>query len=282
MTSTLGAELGRRCGRRPDTAVSAGAPGPLLLAVLALLFVAGAAATVVWAGSMAATGGMRMPGGWTMSMAWMRMPGQTWLGAAAAFLGMWIVMMAAMMLPSIAPVLWRYNAAVERRGPRRVGRLTALVGVGYFAAWTALGLALFPLGVALSAAAMRQPDLARAVPAASGIVVVLAGLLQLTPWKARRLACCREAHGSGGTVSGDAGNAWRHGVRLGLDCVACCSGPMATLLVLGVMDLRAMAGVAVAITAERLAPAGERVARVCGLVALATGSFLILRAAGLA
>ena len=44
-----------------------------------------------------------MPGGWTMSMVWMRMPGQTWPGAAASFLGMWVVMMVAMMLPSLAP-----------------------------------------------------------------------------------------------------------------------------------------------------------------------------------
>ena len=48
--------------------------------VSALLFAASAAATVVWCASMSATGGMPMPGGWTMSMAWMRMPGQTWTG----------------------------------------------------------------------------------------------------------------------------------------------------------------------------------------------------------
>ena len=55
-----------------------------------------------------------MPGGWTMSMAWMRMPGQTWLGAAASFLGMWVGMMVAMMLPSLVPVLWRYREPVGR------------------------------------------------------------------------------------------------------------------------------------------------------------------------
>ena len=52
-----------------------------------------------------------MPGGWTMSMAWMRMPGQTWLGFAASFLGMWVAMMVAMMLPSLVPMLWRYRAS---------------------------------------------------------------------------------------------------------------------------------------------------------------------------
>src|SRR5207302_5508750 len=67
--------------------------------VAALLFASSAAVTIVWCASMSAMGEMPMPGGWTMSMAWMRMPGQTWSGAAASFLGMWVVMMVAMMLP---------------------------------------------------------------------------------------------------------------------------------------------------------------------------------------
>ena len=56
------------------------------LGVSALLFAASAAGTIGWCGSMSAMGGMPMPGGWTMSMAWMRMPGQTWSDAAASFL----------------------------------------------------------------------------------------------------------------------------------------------------------------------------------------------------
>ena len=80
--------------------------------VSALLFAASAALTIAWSASMSAMGGMPMPGGWTMSMAWMRMPGQTWTGAAVSFLGMWVVMMVAMMLPSLAPMLWRYRQAV--------------------------------------------------------------------------------------------------------------------------------------------------------------------------
>jgi predicted metal-binding membrane protein len=77
----------------------------------------------------------------------------------------------------------------------------------------------------------------------------------------------------------DARTAWRHGVRLGLHCTQCSVGLMASLLVVGVMDLRAMAVVAAAITVERLAPAGERVARAIGALALATGLLLIARAA---
>jgi hypothetical protein len=111
--------------------------------VSALLFAASAALTIAWCESMSAMGEMPMPGGWTMSMAWMRMPGQTWPGAAASFLGMWVVMM-----------------------------------------------------VALAVVEMQQPALARAVPIAVGGVVLIAGALQFTAWKARHLACCRAGPGA--------------------------------------------------------------------------------------
>src|SRR5580704_1579186 len=101
---------------------------PAFFAISALLFVASAVGTILWCGPMSAMGEMPMPGDWTMSMAWMLMPGQTWLEAAASFLGMWIVMMVAMMLPSLVPMLWRYRKAVGRSGETRLGWLTALVG----------------------------------------------------------------------------------------------------------------------------------------------------------
>jgi predicted metal-binding membrane protein len=248
--------------------------------VSALVFAASVAVTIAWGGSMSAMGGMPMPGGWTMSMAWMRMPGQRWPGAAASFLGMWVVMMVAMMLPSLIPMLWRYRQAVDRTGETRLGRLTALVGVGYFFVWTVVGMAAFPVGIALAAVTMQQPGLARAVPVAVGVVVLIAGALQFTGWKAHHLAYCRGVPGRGRPLPADAGTAWRHGLGLGLHCAHCCAGLMAILLVIGVMDLRAMAVVAAAITVERLAPAGARVARAIGAVVVAAGVFLIARAVG--
>src|SRR2546429_1832114 len=142
--------------------------------VSALLFAASAAATIVWCASMSAMGEMPMPGGWTMSMAWMRMPGQTWPGAAASFLGMWVVMMVAMMLPSLVPMLWRYRQAVGTTSETRLARLTALVGVGYFLVWTGFGMVAFPLCVALAAIEMKQPAVARALPIVGGVVVLIA------------------------------------------------------------------------------------------------------------
>jgi len=259
-------------------AVSERASRRAFFGVSALIFVASAALTIHRCASMSAMGEMPMPGGWTMSMAWMRMPGQTWPGAAASFLGMWVVMMVAMMLPSLVPMLWRYRRAVGKTGETRLGRLTTLVGVGYFFVWTVFGMFAFPLGVVLAEVAMQVP--ARAVPMAVGGVVLIAGALQFTAWKAHHLACCRPAPGCGRTLPADAGTAWRHGLRLGLHCSYCCAGLTSILLVIGVMDLRTMAVVTAATTAERLAPAGERVARAIGAVVVAAGLVLIARGAG--
>jgi predicted metal-binding membrane protein len=273
VAATAEREISRRMAAdRPSEAAFVG--------VSALLFAGSTTLTIVWCASMSAMG-MSMPGGWMMSMAWMRMPGQTWPGVAASFLAMWVVMMVAMMLPSLVPMLRRYGQAVGRTGATRLGLLTAIVGASYFFVWTVLGLVVFPLGVTLAEIEMQRPPLARAVPIAVGVVVLIAGALQFSAWKARHLACCREAPGRGRMLPPDAGTAWRHGLRLGLHCSQCCAGLIVILLVLGVMDLRVMAVVAAAITVERLAPAGEHVARAIGAFAIGAGLFLTARATGL-
>jgi predicted metal-binding membrane protein len=139
------------------------------LGVLAPLFAASAAGTVVWSASMPAMGGMPMSG-------------QPWPVAAVSSLGMWVVMTVAMMLPSLAPALRRYREA-------STGPLAAAVGVGYFSVWTAFGAAAVPLGAGLAAVEMQRPALAGAVPFAAGIAVLAAGCFQFTAAKARYLAC---------------------------------------------------------------------------------------------
>lgn len=242
--------------------------------IVALLFACSATATVAWCMSMSDMGAMPMPGGWSMSMAWMPMCGQTWTGAAAAFTGMWLVMMVAMMLPALVPMLRRYRRAIGRAAEGHRGQLTILVGAGYFFIWGFAGAVVFPLGAGLADMLMRFPVLAQAGPLASGLVVLGAGIQQFSGWKIRQLACCRQSE----RVSGSAGAAWRHGLGLGLRCVRCCAGPTAILLVLGAMDLWVMVIVAGAISLERLAPNGERFARMSGATAVAAGSFLVIQA----
>ena len=215
-------------------------------------------------------------------MTWMRMPGQTWLEVAASFLTMWVLMMMAMMLPSLVLTLSRYREAVRPSDEGLLGWLTLSTGLGYFSFWTLLGLPAFAVGVALAKIEMQQPALSRAVPVAVGVVVLTAGVLQLTSWKAHQLACCRKKLPCIPALRPSPARAWRHGLQIGLQCFRCCGNLMVISLVVGVMDLRAMALVAAAITAERLAPVGERVACAIGVVVAGAGLCLIARAMGLA
>ena len=212
----------------------------------------------------------------------MMMHGLSWPGALASFVGMWTVMMMAMMLPSLAPALRRHHRAVDRMGVSRPGGQTLLVGVAYFAVWSAIGIAVFSLDSALGAAGIPLPAPSGVLSSTVGVVVLAAGAIQLTAWKAHHLTRCREASAPGSILPLDAAAAWRHGLRLGVHCGLSCAGLTAIVLAVGMMDLRAMALVTAAITAERLAPVGARVARGIGAVTIALGLFLIARAAAVA
>ncbi|WP_318270997.1 DUF2182 domain-containing protein [Paraburkholderia hospita] len=115
--------------------------------VAALVFVASVALTVIGCMSMSSMSELPMQGGWSLSMTWAPMCGQKWPRVAATFVGMWIVMMVAMMLPSLAPVLWRYHEAIGKTGVMRARWMTALAGVGYFFVWAVLGVIVFVLGI---------------------------------------------------------------------------------------------------------------------------------------
>jgi predicted metal-binding membrane protein len=242
-----------------------------------------AAAIVVFALSAAITlylshsmsGGMSMPGHWTMSMMWMTMPGQTWFVAALAFLGMWLPMMVAMMLPSTLPMLLVYRRASAFRGEPRLGWFTVTLGMGYFFVWLLFGAVAYAGGEAVARAAMHWITFSRLVPVLAGAALVLAGVFQLTPWKSVCLKHCRDPlvlvahHLHGG---------WRGALRLGLHhgafCAACCWALMLIQFVLGVMNLAVMVIVGVIIALEKLLPRGELVARLTGLVSILGGIFL--------
>jgi predicted metal-binding membrane protein len=209
------------------------------------------------------------------------MPAQSLAGSAVSFLGTWVVMMVAMMLPSLAPTLWRYREAAGRAGVARADRFTAVVGTAYVLVWTVFGMIVFPIVIGVETVRMELPQSARAVSTAIGMVVLAAGALQFTGWKAHHLASCREAP-RWRTIRGGAGTAVRDGLRIGFHCCLSCLGFVAILVAFGIMDLRAMAVVTVAITAERVAPSGARVARATGALALAVGLLLIAHAGGLA
>ncbi len=191
---------------------------------------------------------------------------------------MWMAMMVPMMLPSLVPMLSRYRRSVRGAEGIRLHGLTALVGVGYFVIWAVLGAAAYSAGAAVMAVEMRWGAFARWLPVAAGVVLLAAGGMQLTSWKARQLALCREGSGCGCPPAPNAMGAWRHGLRLGVRCSLCCGSLMLALLAVGMMDLVAMAAVTLAISAERLAPAPLRVARMAGVAIVVVGVLTIARA----
>lgn len=234
------------------------------------VFVVAATLTIFFTRSM--SGGMPMPGNWTMSMMWMVMPGQTWITAALAFVGMWLAMMVAMMLPSALPMLLLYRRAAAFRGESRLSALTLAVGTGYFLVWAVFGVLAYVGGTTISRAVMTWLVLSRIVPLAAGGALVLAGIYQLTPWKSACLKHCRDplllvAHHLHGGWRG----ALRLGIHHGVFCAACCWGLMLIQLVLGTMNITVMAAVAVIIALEKVLPRGEVVARVTGYSAVLGG-----------
>lgn len=178
------------------------------------------------------------------------------LGGLGWYLGIWVPMMAAMMLPSTAPAA-RHVARLARRAP------TLLFAAGYLAVWTGYGLLAYSVFRLVTSLDLGWLAWSRGGPYAAGAVVVAAGLYELTPSKRLSLRRCRSApHG---------GTAFRSGLAHGLDCVGCSGALMAVLLVLGAMSLFWMAVVAVAIFAEKVLPRGPRLAPALAVALVALG-----------
>jgi predicted metal-binding membrane protein len=212
-------------------------------------------------------------------MSGMSMPAHGWLGAYAAFVVQWVGMMAAMMLPSLLPRLWSYGRAVRGAGLLRAGVLIGAAAMAYLAVWGIVAGVVYP--AELGAAAMKENSavFARLAPMLTGVVMAAAGLAQFTAWKARHLACWRAPVRCGGRYT--MGQALRFGVGLGAHCIACGAGLAAVMLVLGVMDPRAMLAATAAVTLERVAPTGERIARGFGGAGLLAGALMVGHALGM-
>src|SRR6266568_8936154 len=229
------------------------------IAVCVLAFVAGVSATVYFCHSMCCQ--MEMPGDWTMSMMWMRMPGQTWLASATSFLLMWLSMMVAMMLPSALPTFLK-----TRRAPVSL----SVMATGYFAVWLASGTGIYALGIAFAAAAMRWEIFSRAVPVLSGASLIAAGAFQFTSWKTTGLLRCRSPFGRA-SVCPERETNFRLGCKQGMACCLCCAAPTMILVVLGMMNPFIIIGVAIIISAEKVLPRPAIVVRLVGIVAIMAG-----------
>ncbi len=184
------------------------------------------------------------------------------------FLGFWVVMMIAMMFPSVAPnlLLWTRTIRQSNAGVRRAGRIGSYLG-GYLVSWTVFGVAVFALMVAVDSLTQRSAVIGPWIGAA---IFAAAGLYQLTPLKQACLTKCRAPLGLFLQYSGYKGATkdLRAGMHHGAYCVACCWGLMAVLVAVGMMNVGAMAVIAAVIVLERLWGGGPAIARIVGTALL--------------
>ena len=200
----------------------------------------------------------------------------TALGGLGWYVGIWVTMMAAMMLPSVAPMalmFGRIASARRIRGQEAVG--TPVLLAGYFGAWTLYGLAAYGLYRIVDAIAGDVLAWDRAGPYVAGGALVAAGLYELTPLKTVCLRHCRSPfHFLLGNWRSGARGALRIGFVHGLYCIGCCWGLMLVLFALGVMSLTWMAVVAALIFAEKVLPLGEHLTRVFAVAFVAAGIWI--------
>ncbi len=186
---------------------------------------------------------------------------------------MWGVMMAAMMLPSAAPMIL-LHATISKRTRARGGRAaaTGIFAIGYVAVWVAFSIAAVLLQYGLDQAALISPMMQVTSVALAGLVLVSAGVYQWTPLKQACLRRCRSPLEFLMTQwrAGNKG-AFSMGLRHGAYCLGCCWVLMLLLFVGGVMNLAWLAGLALFVLVEKMAPAGHWVGKVAGIALVGWG-----------
>ena len=173
------------------------------------------------------------------------------LGGFGWFVLVWLVMMAAMMFPSVAPTVALYSRMTRTRGPLAPPMFTA----GYLLTWTAAGAVAWLIAATISRVSgdlLTWDEGGRALAAAA---VIFAGVYQLTPLKNVCLSKCRSPLGFllGSWRDGPTGGL-RMGLRLGAWCLGCCWALMLALFALGIMSIVWMAVIAAMIAIEKTVP----------------------------
>lgn len=253
-----------------------------------VLVTLGAVAALAWtyvlwlaAASPGMSGMDDMPG---MSMADMGEPGlRHWSVAEFAFMfAMWAVMMVGMMLPSAAPMILIY-ARVARQALSRGKPFASaawFVG-GYLLAWTAFALLATVAQWGLESALLLSPLMTSTSNVFGGAVLIAAGLYQWTPLKSACLSQCQsplmfiQRHGG---FRPEAQASLRLGFRHGLYCIGCCWALMMLLFVGGVMSLLWIAGLAILVLIEKIAPGGRWIVRAVGAILVAAGVWFLATA----
>ena len=257
-----------------------------VLATLVLLTVAAWTLTLAQMGGMADKGGPAeaAPSGTGHGA----MAGRSAMGEAARpdpgmrlilYLGMWVAMMAAMMLPAAAPMILMFGTVYRTKRERGGAFVPTWVFVaGYLAVWAAFGAGAWAAGDFGEGLARAYPVLRDLGPRAAALAMIAAGLYQLTPLKERCLAHCRSPlafvmhHWRPGM-----GGAWRMGVDHGVYCVGCCWALFVLLIVVGLASLPWMGLITVIVCAEKLLPRGRPVTPGVAALLVALGVLTLAR-----
>jgi predicted metal-binding membrane protein len=202
------------------------------------------------------------------------MDGGPWtqLGALGWFVGIWVVMMAAMMFPSVAPTVALYSRMTKSRSPVAPLLFTS----GYLVAWTSVGVLAFAVATAGGRISGDLLAWDRAGRWIAGATLIVAAVYELTPLKDVCLGKCRSPLGFllGAWRSGRSG-ALQMGVRHGTWCIGCCWALMASLFALGVMSVVWMGVVAGLIAFEKLIPSRRTATYGTAAILLVLGVLLI-------
>lgn len=192
-----------------------------------------------------------------------------------AMLAMWMVMMIGMMLPSAAPVVLLFDALEMQAGRFRHGR-TALFAAGYVLAWAFFSVVATSAQWALSAATLLSAAMSSTSLVLAGLLLGIAGVYQLTPWKT---ACLRQCRSPAELLVGKRRNGrfgpLLAGLQHGAYCIGCCWALMALLFAFGIMNLLWVAVLATFVFVEKLTPGGVLLGRV-GAIAMVSGGIALM------
>jgi predicted metal-binding membrane protein len=238
----------------------------LILATLALL------SGLAWAGTIYQAGNMGL-GLITCSMT-MGTPFSVSNGVLYVML--WGVMMIAMMLPAMAPMVGLFRSIARRRGEQGLPFAPAWVFVaGYIVLWTLTGSVGYAADLAIQSLPDTFPGLRTYGSIIGGVVLVVAGIYQLTPLKYLCLSHCRSPMGFLMTSWRDGTwGAFRMGLHHGAYCLGCCWSLMMVLFVVGTMNLVWMGMLAIVIFVEKIIPYGVTMGKVIGLGLVVFGAVM--------
>jgi predicted metal-binding membrane protein len=202
---------------------------------------------------------------------------QPWHAADMLFtFAMWLVMMVGMMIGPAAPMLLLFAATEARHRRGRVTLAVLLFGLGYLTIWLGFSGWATVAQWALHDARLLSPMMAASNPKLSGIILLGAGVYQLTPLKSACLAHCRSPLGFLMTHWRDGrGGALRMGLAHGVYCLGCCWALMCVLFVVGVMNLLWVAGLTLFVLLEKVGPAPVFFARASGVALIAAGTWFL-------